>query len=280
MYPAPWSNSEIELIINDYFRMLKDEISGKKVNKASHVRALIPLLNNRNRGAIEFKHPNISAVLIKLGQPYIKGYLPRYNYQKVLEDFVIDYLIKDSTIENVFLEFSEKEIRTPVKNFQEKSFIVDPPALLKKSRELDISIQRNPIKVNYLQREQSNNRLGKSGEELVLEFEKWNLILHGKEKLAEQVEWISQERGDGAGFDILSRQLDGTDKYIEVKTTKLGKETPFFFTQNELQFSVENKQKFHLYRLFNFDLQPKMFIKNGDLKSICNFVPIIYRGYF
>ncbi len=63
----------------------------------------------------------------------------------------------------------------------------------------------------------------------------------GKEKFAEQVRWISKEKGDGAGFDILSRNLNGTDKYIEVKTTKLAKETPIFFSKNELDFSFKYK---------------------------------------
>jgi hypothetical protein len=70
-----------------------------------------------------------------------------------------------------------------------------------------------------------------------------HLINQGKEKLAEQVRWISKEEGDGAGFDILSRNLNGTDKYVEVKTTKLAKETPIFFTKNELDFSIENSRQ-------------------------------------
>jgi hypothetical protein len=57
------------------------------------------------------------------------------------------------------------------------------------------------------------------------------------EKFAEQIRWISKEEGDGTGFDILSKHLDGKDKYIEVKTTKPGKETPFYFSRNELTFS-------------------------------------------
>jgi hypothetical protein len=33
------------------------------------------------KGSIEFKNRNISAVLAKIGQPYVQGYLPAYNYQ-------------------------------------------------------------------------------------------------------------------------------------------------------------------------------------------------------
>ena len=274
-----WSNIEVELIVADYFNMLSFELNGEAYSKAEHRRYLSPLLNSRSDGSIEFKHQNISAVLIYLGQPYIKGYLPRYNYQKVLEDKVIDYLTGNINIEDHFRHFADKKIILPESLIKFEKLIVEAPALSVVS-EPSIGYNRNPIKINYLEREQRNQYLGKSGEELVLQFEKWNLNRIGKEKLAEQVRWISQEEGDGAGFDILSKNLNGTDKYIEVKTTKLGKETPFYFSKNELDFSIEHSTHFHLFRLFNFEHEAKMFIKNGNLSTICNSVPLTYKGYF
>lgn len=74
---------------------------------------------------------------------------------------------------------------------------------IKEFKEPRISYNRNPIKVNYLEREQNNRNLGMKGEELVLNFEKWELRKIGKEKLAENVRWIAKEEGDGAGFDVL-----------------------------------------------------------------------------
>jgi hypothetical protein len=121
--------------------------------------------------------------------------------------------------------------------------------------------------------------LGNSGEELVLEYEKWSLIKNGKENIADQIRWISKEDGDGAGFDILSGNLNGKDNYIEVKTRKLGKETPFFFSNNELSFSQRHSDYYHLYRLFNFEEDAKMYIRNGGLDSICRIVPTNFKGY-
>jgi hypothetical protein len=274
-----WSEREVELIVEDYFSILRDELSGVPVNKAIHRRALFPLLNNRSEGSIEFKHQNISAVLIMLGQPFIKGYLPKYNYQKILEFAVIEYLEKDLELENSFTKFTEKEVSVPKIDFLADEFIVDPPVIQTVEEQL-IMTHRTGLRVNYLQNEQNNQRLGKSGEELVVQYEKWRLITAGKSNLADRVEWISQSRGDGFGFDILSCNIDGTDKYVEVKTTKLSKETPFYFTQNELQFSLEHSDKYHLYRLFSFDQKARMFIKKGDFRTICRSVPVIFRGYF
>jgi hypothetical protein len=275
----PWSNTEIQLIIADYFNMLSAELKGEAYSKAQHRRALMPLLSHRSEGSVEFKHQNISAVLIELGQPYIKGYLPRFNYQQLLKDAIIDYLNQNLKIEDQFRLFSEKVIEPKKSDFNFKRFIVEPPKV-NFVAEPKVAYHRRPIKTNYLEREQRNQKLGFLGEELVIEFEKWNLIHQGKEKFAGQVRWISKEEGDGAGFDILSRNLNGTDKYIEVKTTKLAKETPIFFSKNELDFSVENSGNFHLYRVFNFEEQAKMFMKNGALNQICRSVAVSFKGYF
>jgi len=275
-----WSKIEVELAVADYFNMLTKELAGQSYKKAQHRRNLLPLLNKRSEGSIEFKHQNISAVLINLGQPYIKGYLPRFNYQKILEDKVIDYLIGNQSIEKQFKEFAEGQIDQAVVKKGFDTLIVEPPARSQQLREPVPAYTRNPIKTNYLEKEQSNRKLGLLGEEFVFEYEKWKLQTSGKENLADQVRWIAKEEGDGAGFDILSRKPDGSDKYIEVKTTKLGKETPFFFSRNELMFSQEKSSDYELYRLFNFNTNAKMFIKNGGLDTICTSVPMSFKGYF
>lgn len=274
-----WSNIEVELIVADYFNMLQNELVGNDYKKAEHRRNLLPLLNNRSEGSIEFKHQNISAVLANLGQPFIKGYLPRFNYQRILEDIVLDYLIQNVNIEDQFKLFSEKEISYMKGTLDFENLLVDSPKVSVVAAPR-ANYRTYPIKVNYLEREQNNQKLGIIGEEIVLEYEKWRLIRIGKEKLADQVEWISKEKGDGTGFDILSRYSNGKDKYIEVKSTKLSKETPFFFTRKELQFSIDHSNDFHLYRIFGIEEQAKMFIKRGDFNSICYFVPMTFKGYF
>jgi hypothetical protein len=274
---SAWSNIEVELIVADYFKMLSNELKGEAYSKAAHRRAILPLLANRSEGSIEFKHQNISAVLINFGQLYIKGYAPLFNYQKILEDKVMEYLTLKPTIENQFKIFADKLDIKPKKEINFEQMVFDLPIISKVSESVPIYNQ-SPIKINYLEREQNNRNLGGSGEELVIEYEKWDLIRNGKEKFAEQIRWISKEEGDGAGFDILSKNLNGKDKYIEVKTTKLGKETPFYFSRNELLFSQEHAEQYNLYRLFNFEDDAKMFIRNGSLDAICHSTPINYKG--
>lgn len=277
--PDSWSNIEVELIVADYFNMLSAELSGVPYSKAEHRRALMPLLNNRTYGSIEFKHQNISAVLANLGQPYISGYLPRFNYQHSLEDKVIDYLIENPNLEQWFDAFADKKVVILQKQINFERFLVSPP-VIDKAMEPIPAYTRKPVKVNYLEREQNNITLGEMGEKLIIEYEKWYLIRNRKEKLANQIRWISKEEGDGAGFDILSKNLDGRDKYIEVKTTKLSKATPIYFSKNELDFSISHKEKLHLYRLFNFEANAQMFTRNGALNEMCRAEPISFRGFF
>jgi hypothetical protein len=65
---SAWTRDEVELIVADYFAMLQAELSGQPVNKAERNRRLQQQIH-RSKGSIEFKHANISAVLLHLGDP-------------------------------------------------------------------------------------------------------------------------------------------------------------------------------------------------------------------
>lgn len=273
-----WSTKEVLLTVADYFQMLSAEMTGRPYTKSVHRKKLTSLLNGRTESSVEFKHQNISAILIELGQPYIKGYAPRYNYQGLLKEVVIDWLSNNLWIENEFRQFSDMDVlKEPELDFLD---LLTKPPVLGNYKEPTISPSKNPIKINYLEREQRNSKLGEAGEQFVFNYEKWALSNIGKEGLADQVRWISKEEGDGAGFDILSKHENGKDKYIEVKTTKLGKETPFFFTRNELDFSQKNFNAYHLFRLYDFDSKARLFTVSGSLDTACHSSPIHYKGYF
>ena len=78
------------------------------------------------------------------------------------------------------------------------------------------------------------------------------------------------------GFDILSFEADGREKYIEVKTTSFGKDTPFFISRGEIQFANAHAEQFHLYRLFEFRKSPKLFDLPGAVERHCLVNPISF----
>lgn len=273
-----WSDIEVSLIVADYFSMLLDELTGIKINKTNHRNALMLLLSGRSDGSVEFKHQNISAVLAEMGLPYINGYKPRYNFQKSkLIGRIDEYILSHMGIETLFQKFSDTSPEI-VNAVDFSSWIVRAPEI--KDEQQKIKLTRKPIRINYLQREQDNRSLGEKGEQLVFEYERLMLLNFGRDSLADKVEWVSRDLGDGLGFDILSKNLNGTDKYVEVKTTKLSKETPFYFSSNEYNFSVEHGTDYHLYRVFDFYKTPKMFTLNGQFDAFCRIEPTSYIGKF
>jgi hypothetical protein len=68
-------------------------------------------------------------------------------------------------------------------------------------------------------RDERNRALGRAGEERVLAHERAALRTAGRDDLARKVRWVSEEDGDGAGYDIASFAPDGLPRLIEVKTT-------------------------------------------------------------
>lgn len=275
-----WSESEVEATVEDYFNMLRLELSGRKYNKTEHRRALIEQLNNRTNGSIELKHQNISAVLIEMGIPYIDGYKPRFNYQRSLLPLAItDYLERKPEIQLLFEKDSAFIPSVPtVEDFL--TALEQPPAPIdrKESSIAEPKIFYNPVGVNYLEREARNQLLGDAGEQFVINFERARLIRAGKDSLADQIEQISITIGPSAGYDIRSFEDNGSDRFIEAKTTKYGKNTPFFVTPNELRFSQQNSSRYYLYRIFKFRDTPRLFALQGNLEERCILAPSEYMA--
>ena len=275
--PEDWTREEVELIVKEYFDMLSKEQAGIAFNKSEVRRRLLPLLNNRSKGSIEFKNSNISAVLMKMGQPYIRGYPPLPNYQRLLENVISAYIVETPEIEKVFQTFAEAT-PSPQKLVFEK-MEEEMPDMKPLLEETEV-VYRSPVKINYIEKEQSNRAIGQTGESIAIEYERWRLIKEGKENLADKIEWVSQIQGDGLGYDILSRNTNGTDRYIEVKATKLTKEAPFYFSALEYDFSKRNSSNFFLYRVFNLKEDTKLFIANGRYDEFCNLRPTQFKGSF
>lgn len=136
-----------------------------------------------------------------------------------------------------------------------------------------------PKKVDFLKKTKAQKKLGLAGELMVLKYEKYRLRELGKDKLANKVRHISEELGDGAGHDILSYNEDGSERYIEVKTTTESKESTFYLTANEIEFSKVKGGNFSLYRVFEFSAENgegKFYILKGDLTHKLELSPLQY----
>jgi hypothetical protein len=136
------------------------------------------------------------------------------------------------------------------------------------------------VKIDYPKVNADRLKLGYLGELLVLRYEKELLIQKHLDNLASRVQHTSKEKGDGLGYDILSFTTRGENKFIEVKTTAGSINSPFYMSENEVEFAKQNPQYYYLYRVFEMNERSnigKFFVYQGDISKEFNFSPINYQ---
>jgi hypothetical protein len=276
MSNGPWTDAENDLNVADYFAMLADDFAGRPYNKAEHNRDLQTRID-RNRSSIEFKHQNISAVLQGLGENWIPGYMPAFNFQMTLVDAVARWLAL-----NPALLGRQAGVR-PAGGLREAAQIwIGPPPTLSNHpppQELE-HMMHIAQKFDVAGRDERNRALGRAGEELVLAHERSVLRSAGRDDLARKVRWVSEEDGDGAGYDIASFAPDGRGRLIEVKTTNGWERTPFHITRNELAVAEERRSEWSLFRLWNFAREPKAFELHPALDAHVSLTPTSFHASF
>jgi hypothetical protein len=279
-----WSREEVIATVSDYMAMLRMEYAGQPYNKSQHNKALVSRLHGRSKGSVEFKHQNISAALDALGYFWIPGYKPRSNRQQLLQEEVERWIRAHPDVDQLASQAAEAMAVVP-EYLDFDTVWVDPPEVstavaarvAETSPLYNIRQPHRLIRRDYAALEARNRSLGLTGELLALRYEQFRLSRLGHDRLADKVTHISVTEGDGAGFDILSYEPDGRERFIEVKTTRFAKETPFFASRSEVEFAKCNASQFHLYRVFDFKSSPRMFGLAGSLQDRCYLDPISYR---
>jgi hypothetical protein len=252
--------------------MLRDETAGVAFNKAAHNRQLRTQIN-RSEASIEFKHRNISAVLERIGLQPINGYLPAIRFQRALIGAVERYLeISRAALHPETLIMSGFTDRPQL--FVQAPLPLLPPA------DRTGPIERLIRKYDPVDRDFRNRKLGRNGEELVLHLERERLQKLNRPDLARKIRWVAEEDGDGAGYDILSFDPTGRERFLEVKTTVGPNTTPFYITRNELSFSTERPDAFRLCRVFQFSRQPQMFELTPPLENHVHLSPLSFEASF
>ena len=256
--------------------MLAADVAGKPYNKAEHNRELQARID-RNRSSIEFKHQNISAALQGLGETWIPGYMPAVNLQMALVDAVARWL----ALNPAWLGRTAGA-RTVTGMAAPPPLWIGPPPTLSNQPppaepEQMLHIAR---KFDVAERDARNRALGRAGEERALAHEKSALTDAGRNDLARKVRWVSEEDGDGAGYDIESFAPDGRPRLIEVKTTNGWERTPFHISRNELAVAEERRADWCLMRLWNFSREPKAFELRPPLNAHVSLTATSFQASF
>jgi len=272
---SDWSRAEVEAAVDDYRQMLIQQFYGQAVNKAEHNRRLRERLNGRTSASVEFKRANISAVLEAMNFPtYLKGYLPRGNFQALLQEVLEERMFDDAEFARAARHVADQPAITPSAiDFAHWQELPPPPRTAPNRADYRV---RSPV--DYVAQEARNRNLGLAGEELALSFERERLERAGKGAYASRVEHVSRTRGDGLGYDILSFETDGRERFVEVKTTAFSKSSPFYISRNEVAFSDDYADQYRLYRLFEFRDAPRMFEVVGSMKQKLTLNAVTYQA--
>ena len=263
-----WDADELDAIIADYFVMLGEELAHRPYVKAHHRAALMQRIG-RSAASIEFKHRNISAVLEEINAPRISGYLPAVHRQETLYEAVVKHVAGLAAVVD----------RAPIvvpKAYGLEDIFTDVPQV----PALPPSAGRERLvrKFDPVERDFRNHQLGRAGEEFVVDLERRRLAAGDRPDLADKVRWVAMEDGDGAGFDVLSFDVGGKERLIEVKTTNGAARTPFFMTRNEMAVAEERSEHWHLYRVHLFAQQPKIYTVRPPLEGMLNLNPETWRA--
>jgi hypothetical protein len=270
-----WSDVENDAIVAAWFAMLGDDLAGRRVNKAAQNRALQEQ-TGRSRGANEFKHCNISAAAKAFGLPILRGYQPRFNFQISLAEAISRWLARHPDWDAPMRKTVREEMAEPSPLF------VGVAPTLRNAPPPDELEQMQVIarRFDVAGRDERNRALGYAGEKRVLHHERTTLHQIGRDDLARQVRWVSQEDGDGAGYDILSYTADGRERLIEVKTTNGWERTPFYISRNELEVSEARRDAWCLFRVHDFAREPRAFELPPPLSAHVSLIAESYRANF
>ena len=115
--------------------------------------------------------------------------------------------------------------------------------------------KKMPVHIDYLQLNKRKAEIGDLGEFIVMGYERTRLIDAGCADLVDKIRRISIE-DDSAGYDILSFSEDGSELYIEVKSTVQDYDCGFYISLNEI--SVANSmfsqgKQYVVYRVYNIN---------------------------
>lgn len=192
--------------------------------------------------------------------------------KEYISDFLIGYeeATEDGTSKRVC--YTAEAINTTGKSLKQ----YEPPS--KASNQPNSAKVTKKGKRDYITQYIKDFEIGEAGESLVYKYE-CNIIENAKKNGEIDkdifVKWVSRD-DDSAGYDILSYDIKTkTKKYIEVKSTSGGKNTPFYISEKELNFSKINSEKYCIYRVYGLKNKDSsligFYIINGDLEKQENF---------
>lgn len=109
---------------------------------------------------------------------------------------------------------------------------------------------------DYLQLQNRRNEIGAKGEEHVMKLERLRLRTAGRDDLAKKIKQVSLTQ-PFRGYDIRSFEVDGTSRFVEVKTST-GSTRQFPISGNEWKVASRLGARYHICRVTNIEGDTKI----------------------
>ena len=114
----------------------------------------------------------------------------------------------------------------------------------KRIAEISVNTQSGKFSMDKLLQQLENQRIiGEEAELSVIQYERERLAL--EPKLVDKIKHIAKIN-TGAGYDVLSWELTGEERYIEVKAVSLA-DFQFYWSSNEVDTSLRYGEQYFLY---------------------------------
>lgn len=131
-------------------------------------------------------------------------------------------------------------------------------------------------KIDHKKKAKTDDEIGKLGEEFALRYERWRL--RNQPALLANVRHVSLV-DDSLGYDIESREIDGSPRYVEVKGTLGPLETRFFLSANELATAEAKGNSYVILRVARLTSTPQCCEIRHPFSEI-EMVPAVYSVTF
>lgn len=270
-----WTEYEYRLIVATYMEQLQRQMRNEAPDLREAYEFLTVRMPNRSQGAIRMALQNLSGFVLEEGYDAVEGLSPLSNYNHTFVPRLANQWLSENAAQQ---QAAEESLGLPTERGSTPPDILqieqNPPTQTEGSQN---GRRAGSVGASLGHRSQEENSvLGRRGEELVIEFERARLIEARRPDLANRIVHVAASN-DAAGYDILSFEVDGSQRYVEVKTTNGGIRTAFFLSENERLFSNQNSQCYFLYRVYSFSSSPRLYKIRGSVDANFNLVPTEYR---
>lgn len=239
------------------------------------------------------KNPFLFITPLHQGDPYLENFewkhkkrfnngwghfFSQYGMNKIHENDFLN-LFGNIEISPIFKQSGLKELSSeldPISlNSGNFSIAIEDLNLHPIKRRSKDKINKAPFKINYLKKAETNQTLGKVGEELIL-----SLLKEDEEFKNSKITYMAAV-DDSVGYDIEVEKPSGYKIYIEVKTSTGSSQGDFYISSNELKVGREARD-YRIYRLYNFNSvnhsSNLVIFKDPFNSGILELTPINYKA--